>query len=96
MSGVVTRYGGRFDGHEVELEFDKKLLVLNRARLIVDGRVVDSASVVYGDRELQARAEDGTPVHIVLSSGMVGELVRAQIRQADGSLVDLAEQPQPL
>lgn len=96
MSGVVTRYGGRFDGHEVELEFDKRLVVLNRARLIIDGRVVDSASVVYGDRELRSQAEDGTPVHIIISSGMVGELVRAQIRQEDGSLVDLAEQSDPL
>lgn len=88
---AVTRYGGRFDGHEVEIEFDKKLVVLNRARLIVDGQTVDSAQVVYGDRELQAQAADGTPVNIVISSGMVGELVRAQIRRPDGSLMDLQE-----
>lgn len=49
--------------------------------------------MVYGDRELRAQAENGKPVHIIISSGMVGELVRAQNRQADGSPVDLAEQP---
>ena len=90
---AVTRYGGRFDGHEIEIEFDKKLVVLNRIRLIIDGQAVDSAQVVYGDRELEAKAPDGTPVTIIVSSGMMGELVRAQIRRPDGSLMDLAERP---
>lgn len=91
MAGTTTRYGGRFDDHEVEIEFDKTLVVINRIRLIIDGLTVDAAKVVYGDRELQAEASDGTPVHVIVSSGMVGELVRAQVRRGDGSLVDLQE-----
>lgn len=91
MSAVVTRHGGRFDNHEVEIEFDKKLLVLNRIRLLIDGQTVDSAHVIYGDRELRAQAPDGTPVSVIISSDMVGELVRAQIRRPDDSLHDLRE-----
>jgi len=93
MSAAVTRYGGRFDDHEIEIEFDRLLVVLNRVRLIIDGVTVDSTQVVYGDRELTAQTADGTPVTIIISSGMVGELVRAQIRRPDGSLVDLQERP---
>jgi hypothetical protein len=88
---AVTRYGTEVAGHRVELEFDQKLQVVNRARLLVDGVEVDSAKVVYGDKELTTTLDDGTPVHVVLSSGMVGELVRAQLRRPDGSLVDLVE-----
>jgi len=91
VSAVVTRHGGRFDGQEVEIEFDKRLLVLNRVRLILNGHTVDSATVVYGDRELRAQTPEGSPVSVVVSSGMVGELVRAQIRRPDGSLIDLAQ-----
>lgn len=29
----TKRYGATYDGHDIELEFDKKLVVLNRARL---------------------------------------------------------------
>jgi hypothetical protein len=88
---AVTRYGVEVDGHHVELEFDQKLAVLNRARLFADGVQVDAAQVFYGDKELTATLADGTPVHVVLSSGMYGELVRAQLRRSDGSLVDLTE-----
>ena len=35
LKGVleITRYGASHAGHDVELEFDRRLVVLNRARL---------------------------------------------------------------
>ena len=90
--GIQTRrYGIVHDGHDVELEFDKRLLVLNQARLSVDGLVVDSARIVYGERELTAALPDGRVVVVQVDSGMVGELTRAQLRRADGSWLDLRE-----
>lgn len=87
----TKRYAVTHHGHHVELEFDKKLMVMNRARLEVDGAVVDSASVVYGNRDLATTLPDGTEIVVKIHSGMVGELVRAQLRRADGSWVDLDE-----
>jgi len=91
MSNLNTRYGAIHDGHDVELEFDKKLVVLNRARLRVDGDVVDTAKIFYGNGDLTTTLPDGTQIGVRLHSGMVGELVRAQLRRADGSWVDLEE-----
>jgi hypothetical protein len=53
--------------------------------------VVDSASIVYGERELRTTLDDGTDVVVALHSGMLGELTRALLRQADGGWMDLAE-----
>lgn len=90
--GLSTkRYGATHDGHEVELEFDKSRVVLNEARLLVDGVVVDSEKIFYGDKELTATAADGSQIVVSVDSGMMGELTRAQLRRADGSWVDLTE-----
>ncbi|MPQ98411.1 hypothetical protein GB931_10880 [Modestobacter sp. I12A-02628] len=86
---TVSRHGADLLGHRVELEFDRKLSVVNRARLFVDGVEVDATRVVYGERTLTARLGDGTEVEVALHSGMVGELTRAQLRSPDGSWVDL-------
>lgn len=85
----VTRYAGEVAGHSVELEFDQKLAVVNRIELHVDGAPVEKAKVVYGERELSTTLEDGTTVEVVVHSGMVGEATRVQLRQSDGSFVDL-------
>ena len=87
----TKRYGVTHGGHDVELEFDKRRIVLNEARLIVDGELVDKAKIFYGDKDLTARAKDGTEIIVTVDSGMVGELTRAQLRCADGSLIDLQE-----
>ncbi len=87
----TKRYGAMHEGHDVELEFDKKLIVLNRAQLRVDGELVDAEDVVYGDKELSATLPDGTVVAVTIDSGMLGELTRAQLRRADGAWTDLAE-----
>ncbi|MFB9312986.1 hypothetical protein [Nocardioides plantarum] len=85
----ITRYGATSGEHRVELEFDKRLVVMNRARLLVDGQEVDSAKVVYGDRDLRATLADGAEVVIRLHSGMNGELTRAQIERGDGRWEDM-------
>ena len=65
--------------------------MLNEARLRVDGELVDTARIFYGDRELSATAPDGAEIRVAVDSGMIGELTRAQLRRADGSWVDLEE-----
>jgi hypothetical protein len=86
----MTRYGSTINGHDVELEFDKTLLVLNKASLTVDGQLVDSELIHYGERELNTQLPDGTSVTVAVFSGMVGELTKAQLQGEDGSWVDLA------
>ncbi len=86
-------YGVTVDGHEIHIVFDKKLLVLNRIRLVVDGEEVDREQVFYGDKQLEHTLPDGTPVVVSIDSGMVGELTRAQLKRPDGTWIDLQELP---
>ena len=65
--------------------------MVNEATLRVDGQVVDSARIVYGEQELRTTLDDGTAVVVALHSGMLGELTRAQLKRDDGSWLDLAE-----
>jgi len=84
-------YGGTLNGHDVAVEFNKALLVLNRARLYVDAEEVDREKVFYGDKQLEAALPYGTAVVVSIESGMVGELTKAQLCQPDGSWVDLED-----
>ena len=86
---MSARYSGTLNGHDVELEFDTKLQVLNKARLFVDGKQLDDVNVLYGEKDLSATLADGTAITLRIHSGMVGELTRAQMSQPDGSWVDL-------
>jgi len=85
-----TRHTTTLDGHHITLVFDKDLVVLNRARLEVDGVEVDSTRVVYGERDLSTELHDGTVIKVRLHSGMLGELTRAQLQDGDGQWRDLA------
>ncbi len=87
----TKRYGATHDGHTVEVEFDKHRIVLNEARLILDGELVDKANMFYGDKKLTATAADGAEIVVSVDSGMIGEMTRAQLRVGDGSWVDLQE-----
>jgi hypothetical protein len=90
--GYATKvYGASVEGHDVAIEFDKKMVVINRVRLLVDGELVDSEKVWYGDKQLKASLPDGTSVTVVVDSGMGGELTRAQVQRSDGSWIDLVE-----
>jgi len=82
-------YGAHDAGHDIELEFDRKRVVINEAILRVDGEQVDSAKVVYGDKDVRTTLPDGAEITVKVHSGMVGELTRAQLRRPDGSWVDL-------
>ena len=86
----VQRVGATHDGHDVELEFDRRRIVVNTAVLRVDGEEVDRARIFYGDRDLSTTLDDGTRISVALHSGMMGELTRAQLERPDGSWVDLA------
>jgi len=85
----VERFGAACAGHDVELEFDKSRIILNKAVLRVDGELVDVARIFYGEHDLRMTLDDGTKVVVAVGSGMVGELVRAQLEQADGTWLDL-------
>ncbi len=87
----TKRYGVTHGGHDVEIEFDKRRIVLNEARLKVDGQLVDKTRIFYGDKELSATMPDGTEISVTVDSGMIGELTRAQLRRADGSWIDLED-----
>ena len=88
---MPNRYGAQVEGHDVELEFDRRKVVLNTARLRIDGQDVDKANVFYGDKELRATLPDGKEVEVAVHSGMMGELTRAQVKGPDGSWTDLTE-----
>jgi hypothetical protein len=83
--------GGTRRSRCIDLEFDQSRIVINQATLRVDGDVVDSARIFYGDKQLRTTLDDGTDVVVAVHSGMVGELTRAQLKRADGSWLDLAE-----
>jgi hypothetical protein len=84
------RVSTEYEGHTVELEFDQSRIVINQAKLHVDGEEVDKTRVFYGEKDLKTTLENGTEIAVRLHSGMSGELTRAQLRQPDGSWVDLA------
>ena len=86
---MVQRVGADLSGHDVELEFDRRRIVINKAVLRVDGEVVDSTRIFYGERDLRTSLPDGTEISVAVHSGMGGELTRAQVREGDGSWRDL-------
>jgi len=87
----VQTYTGELAGHAIEVDFDTRRVVVNKAVLRVDGTEVDSGKVFYGEKELRTTLEDGTEVEVALHSGMVGELTRAQLRLPEGGWQDLAK-----
>lgn len=90
MAVLRARYRAEVDGRDIEIEFDRRHVVINEVRLFVDGEQVDRQHVFYGDKVLTARVE-GSEVTVMISSGLVGELTRAQVRRDDGAWVDLRD-----
>ncbi len=84
-----TRYGVSHDGHDVELQFDRRNPFMDTARLLVDGEVVDKQRRFYGEKELTTKAADGTEIVVSVDVGGFGELAGAKLRGADGTWIDL-------
>ena len=89
----TKHYGIEYRGHDVELVFNKKLVVLNRASLVVDGVEVDRERVFYGEHHLETTLDDGTRIRVELGSGVVGELTKAVLIAEDGTAHPLSERP---
>ena len=89
--GKVTTYRASHGGHDIELAFDRRAVLLNAALLSVDGERVDKARIFYGEKELRTTLPDGTEIVVAVDSGMGGELTRTQLRTADGGWLDLQE-----
>ncbi|MGL5819485.1 MAG: hypothetical protein ACRCYR_18125 [Phycicoccus sp.] len=87
----TKRYGVSHAGHQIDIEFDKSRMVINQVRLFVDDAEVDRTNIWYGDKGLRATLADGTELEVVVHSGMVGELNRAQLRTGSDTFVDLTE-----
>lgn len=87
----TKHYATEYLGHDVELVFDKKLLVMNRAILIVDGVKVDSERMFFGQHELEVTLDDGTAIRVELVSGLAGEMAGAELVAADGTRQTLVE-----
>ena len=82
----TKRYGAEVDGHRVELEFDKSLVVLNRVRLLVDGHTVDQGSILYGSTRLHGElpGDPPRPVVVQVGSGWAGQLTEAVLEDGAG------------
>lgn len=78
----TRRYGTTVDGTEVEIDFDRSLVVLNRITLLIDGRPVDRRSVFYGTTRLHGELlGEGASrqVSVDVRSGVYGQLVEATL-----------------
>ncbi|MGI8902424.1 MAG: hypothetical protein ACR2IP_01890 [Solirubrobacteraceae bacterium] len=89
--GQRTRYGVTHEGHDVEVEFDRRNPMMDAARLLIDGELVDKKRMFYGEKDLTTTASDGTEIMVAVEVGGFGELTRAQARGPDGSWIDLQE-----
>lgn len=85
----VRRYGTEHDGKDVVLEFDERLVVLNRLRLHVDGRKIDETSIFYGTKRLDL----GDSTQVEVGAGFLGECTGASLRTPSGSTEHLAPRP---
>jgi len=79
------------NGHDVAVEFNKALLVLNRARLYIDAEEVDCENVLYGDKEPGAALPDGTAGRRLDRIGNDRRTHEGPAPQPDGSWVDLED-----
>jgi hypothetical protein len=93
--GDVIRYGVEHAGHDIEVEFDRRKVIINAARLTIDGELVDQTRIFYGEKDLRATTDDGHEIVVAVDSGMAGELTRLQLKREDGTWIDLPERGAP-
>lgn len=78
-------------GHRIEFEFDKTGVIVNRARLYIDGDKVDEKMLHYGESNVRGKLADGREVKVDFGSGFVGQL-KSLTLHVDGSEVELHEE----
>ncbi len=69
---MSEHYGVIRGGHLIEVENDYSLIVVNRERLFIDGRMVDERSVFLGNTRLHGELRDGDAVWSVMVEVSVG------------------------
>lgn len=88
MSFTMQTYRADVDGHEIDFEFDRSGVVVNRGRLLIDGAKVDQSAVHYGESALHGELSDGRNFKIEFGSGFVGQLKHVDL-ELDGQQIPM-------
>jgi hypothetical protein len=92
MANYTTKsYVATEGGHRIEFEFDKTAVIVNRARLFVDGRELDKKTVHYGETNVRGVLDDGRELKVEFGSGFVGQLKHLDAT-IDGQPIELVEE----
>jgi hypothetical protein len=83
---ATKSYKATTGGHEIEFEFDKTGVVVNRGRVFVDGDLVDQKLVHYGETNVRGRLPDGRDFRVDFGSGFVGQLKSLELTVAGESI----------
>jgi len=84
MAMYATKtYKASVGEHEVEFEFDKTGVIVNRGRLYLDGEELDSRAVHYGESTVRGKLPDGRAFKVEFGSGVVGQLKHVELVLAD-------------
>lgn len=78
-------------GHRVTLEFDERLIELNRLRVLVDGDELASDTIFFGTKELLVRTKDGTDLSVKVRSGWLGMCTGATVAVDGGEAQPLVD-----
>ena len=95
IGGVMPLYDTKtyhadVGGHEVHFEFDRTGVIVNRGRLIIDGREVDSRSLFWGASNVRGELPDGRAFTVEFESGTVGQLKKV-VLVLDDQRIDLKD-----
>ncbi len=87
MSLYGTRtYRAAFGEHEIDFEFDRSGVIVNRGRLLIDGVKVDQSAVHYGESAVHGQLDDGRGFKVSFGSGVVGQLKHVELRLGDETI----------
>lgn len=80
---MSVRFAGQVEGHEVVLDSDESLVVVDRLRLFIDSRLVDERKSIGGTMKMQATVDDRLWDVEVRSGAVIGS-VKAVSVSVDG------------
>lgn len=80
---MSVRFSGTVGGHEVVLDSDESLVVIDRLRLFVGGELVDERKSLGGKMSMHANV-GGTVFDVQIRSGAVVGSVKAVTVTVDG------------